>query len=108
MGTWVQGIRALEIQVLVQARSGNHDLAQAAYQEGLHRASAMPFPYGQARLLHAHGRLDRQQHNHTAAQATFAQALSILENLGAGKDAARLRHAIAHTPPEENPSYRAP
>ena len=108
MGAWVQGIRALEVHGMVLARDGHHDLARAAYQEGLDRARAMPFPYGQARLLHAHGLLDRQQQDHAAARAKFAQALAILERLGADHDAGRLRQAIAHTPPRQNPPGRTP
>ena len=103
MGAWVQGIRALVVHGMVLARDGHHDLARAAYQEGLDRARAMPFPYGQARLLHADGLLDRQQQDHAAAHAKFAQALAILERLGADNDADRLRQAIAHTPLSENP-----
>jgi ATP/maltotriose-dependent transcriptional regulator MalT len=103
MGAWVQGIRALEVHGMVLARDGHHDLARAAYQEGLDRVRVMPFPYGQARLLHADGLLDRQQQDHAAAHAKFAQALAILEGLGADHDAGRLRQAIAHTPPSENP-----
>ena len=107
MGAWVQGIRALEVHGMVLARDGHHDLARAAYQEGLDRARAMPFPYGQARMLHADGLLDRQQQDHAAAHAKFAQALAILERLGADNDAGRLRQAIAHTPPpSENPPYQ--
>jgi tetratricopeptide (TPR) repeat protein/transcriptional regulator with XRE-family HTH domain len=108
MGAWVQGIRALEVHGMVLARDGDHDLARAAYQEGLDRARAMPFPYGQARLLHACGLLDRQQQDHGAAQAKFAQALAILERLGADNDAGRLRQVIAHTPPRQNPPGRTP
>jgi tetratricopeptide (TPR) repeat protein len=102
MGTWLQGIRALEVHGMVLARDGQHDLARAAYQEGLDRARAMPFPYGQARLLHAWGLLDRQQQDHVAAQAKFAEALAILERLGADEDAARLRRASARTQPSGN------
>ena len=108
MGAWVQGIRALEVHGMVLARDGHHDLARAAYQEGLDRARAIPFPYGQARLLHACGLLDRQQQDHAAAHAKFAQALAILERLGADKDADRLRRAIADTPPRQNPPGRTP
>jgi hypothetical protein len=36
----------------------------------------------------------------------FAQALAILERLGADNDAGRLRQAIAHAPPSENPPYQ--
>jgi tetratricopeptide (TPR) repeat protein/transcriptional regulator with XRE-family HTH domain len=103
MGAWVQGIRALEVHGMVLARDGHHDLARTAYQEGLNRARAMPFPYGQARLLHAAGLLDRQQQDHAAAYAKFTQALAILERLGADNDAGRLRQAIAHTPPTGKP-----
>ena len=108
MGAWVQGIRALEVHGMVLARDGHDDLARAAYQEGLDRARAMPFPYGQARLLHADGLLDRQQQDHAAAHAKFAQALAILERLGADNDAGRLRQAIAYTPPRQNPPGRTP
>jgi hypothetical protein len=107
MTAWVQGIRALELHGMIQARRGHHDLAQAAYQEGLHRSQAMPFPYGQARLLHAYGLLDRQQANHAAAHAKFTQALDIVKGLGAGKDTARLRETITHTASTANPPRRA-
>ena len=72
-------------------------MARAAYHEGLDRAQAMPFPYGQARLLYACGLLDRQQQDHAAAHAKFAEALAIFERLGADKDAARLRRATARS-----------
>jgi len=98
MGAWLPGIYALEVDGMVLLRDGHHDLARAAYQEGLDRARAMPFPYGQARLLRADGLLDRQQQDHAAAHAKFAEALAILERLGAGKDADQLRRAIARTP----------
>ena len=99
----MQGIRALEVHGMVLARDGRHDQARAAYQEGLDRTRAMPFPYGQARLLYAYGLLDRQRQEHGAARAKFAQALAILERLGADNDAGRLRRAIADTPPSEDP-----
>jgi tetratricopeptide (TPR) repeat protein/transcriptional regulator with XRE-family HTH domain len=103
MGTWLQGIRALEVHGMVLARDGQHDLARSAYQEGLDRAQGMPFPYGQARLLHACSLLDRQQQDHAAAHAKFAEALAIFERLGAAEDAARLRRASARTQPSGNP-----
>ena len=99
MGAWLDLVRALEVHGMVLARDGHYDLARAAYQEGLDRARAMAFPYGQARLLHAYGLLDREHQDHGAAHAKFAQALAILERLGADNDADRLRRAIAETPP---------
>ena len=103
MGGWMQGIRALEVYGMVLAHDGHHDLARAAYQEGLDRAGTIRFPYGQARLLYAYGLFDRQRQEHGAARAKFAQALAILERLGADHDADRLRRAIADTPPSEDP-----
>jgi ATP/maltotriose-dependent transcriptional regulator MalT len=102
MGAWIQGIRALEVYGTVLARDGHHDLAGAAYQEGLDRARIIRFPYGQARVLHAYGLLDRQQQDNGAAHAKFAQALAILERLGADNEADRLRRAIADTPLSKN------
>lgn len=103
MGAWLQGIRALEALGMVQARDGHHELARTTYREGLRRAGAMPFPYGQARLLHAEGLLDRQQQDHAAALGKFAQALVIFERLGADQDASRLRRTIVPTPSGESP-----
>jgi hypothetical protein len=57
-------------------------------------------------MLRADGLLDRQQQDHGAAQAKFAQALAIFERLGADNDAGRLRQAIEHTPRRQNPPGR--
>jgi tetratricopeptide (TPR) repeat protein len=92
-GAWLYGIWALQVQGMVRARRGDHDLAQASYEEGLRRARAMPFPYGEARLLHAQGLLDRQRRNEAAARARFSDALAIAEILGAERDAIRFREA---------------
>jgi transcriptional regulator with XRE-family HTH domain len=94
-GAWLYGIWALQMHGMIQARQGNYELAAATYQDGLQRARAMPFPYGEARLLHAYGLLDRQQGNQTAARAKFADALAIAESIGADNDAERFREALA-------------
>jgi len=96
MGAWLQG--------MVEARDGHHNQARAAYREGLRRAETMPFPYGQARLLHVEGLLDRQQQDHAAAHAKFVQALAIFERLGAEQEASRLRRTIAHVPAQRLPT----
>lgn len=84
-GAWVFGSRALLVQGMVEARRGNHELARAAYEEGLQRTRAMPFPYGEAGLLQASGLLDREQGNEAAARGRFSQALAITDSL---------RHAV--------------
>ena len=75
---------------MAHACLGDHNRAQAAYLEGLQRARAMPFPYGEAHLLHAQGLLDRQEGDQTAAHAKFSAALAIFETMGAERDATRL------------------
>jgi tetratricopeptide (TPR) repeat protein len=97
IGAGLQEIWALRMHGMIETRHGNHELALAAYQDGLQRARAMPCPYGEAQLLHAHGLLDRQQGNQAAAQAKFSAALAIAETLGATKEAGRLREALAET-----------
>jgi len=94
-GAWLYGVGALQVRGAVQARQGDHDLAEAAYQEGLQRARAMPFPYGEARLLHAQGLLERQRGHEGAAHASFSAALTIAEALGAARDVRLLREAMA-------------
>ena len=81
---------------MIEARHGNHDLASAAYQDGLRRARAMPCPYGEGHLLQAYGLLDRQRGNQAAARAKFSDALAIAETLGADKEAASLRIVRRH------------
>ena len=93
-GAWLYGISALEARGMVQVRDGEHGPAQDTYQEGLRRARAMPFPYGEARLLHAQGLLERRQGNEAAAHAKFSAALAIAETLGADRDAIRIREAM--------------
>jgi len=108
-GAWLYGIWALQVQGMVQARRGDHDLADSSYQEGLKRARAMPFPYGEARLLHAQGLLDRQRRNEAAAQARFSDALAIALSLGAERDAVRFREASdtrQASGPETSPTRR--
>jgi hypothetical protein len=54
----------------------------------------MPFPYGEAQLLHAFGLLQRQRGNEARAREQLEDALRIFARLGAGKDVERVRAAI--------------
>jgi tetratricopeptide (TPR) repeat protein len=53
MEAWMPGIDALRVLGMAETRLGNNDLADRAYQEGLQRARAIPFPYAEARILDA-------------------------------------------------------
>lgn len=54
----------------------------------------MPFPYGEALLLHASGLLQRQPGNEAWARDQLEEALGIFGRLGAGKDVERVHAAI--------------
>lgn len=95
MGAWTHGVRALEVQGTVQAASGSLALAHASYREGLGHATAMPFPYGEARLRHAAGLLHHAQGDDGAARAGLSRALSIFDQLGADDNADQLRELLA-------------
>src|SRR5262249_40200693 len=82
-GAWVNGLRALEICGLVEARWGNPHLARAVYDEGLQRAGAIPFPYAEARLLHAYSLLEHQGGDRVSAETNRSAAHAIFETLGA-------------------------
>ncbi len=91
LGTWFQGVSARRIQGMIAARLGRYDAAEVAYGEGLRRARAMPFPYGEAQLLHASGLLQRQRGNEALAREQLEEALRIFRRLGAGRDVERVQ-----------------
>ena len=106
-GTWLYGALALRTRGLIAARQGDYERAERAYAEGLERVRAMPFPYGEARLLHAYGLLERQRGDQAAAEDKLARALAIFERLGAERDAEALRGLIARSEPLGNASSPA-
>jgi tetratricopeptide (TPR) repeat protein len=89
-GGWVNGLRALEICGMVEARWGDPHQARAVYDEGLQRARDTPFPYAEARLLNAYGLLD-QQAGDPVSETKLSAALAIFEQLGATRDANNIR-----------------
>jgi hypothetical protein len=89
MGAWLPGVEALRVLGLSEMRRGNDALVERAYEEGLERARAIPFPYVEARILHASGLLDRQRGDVASARVKLSEALAIMERLGA------MRHAEA-------------
>lgn len=94
-GAWLHAVDALHARGQVQAALGDHDGASATFEEGLRRARAIPFPYGEARLLHAHGLLDRRRDDRAAANDKLAAALAIYRTLGADTETVTLRAAIS-------------
>jgi tetratricopeptide (TPR) repeat protein/transcriptional regulator with XRE-family HTH domain len=77
---------ALWVQALVALRQEDAHTAERALEEGLTLAQAMPYPLGEARLLHVHGLLHIQQGEPAPARERLEAALAIFRQLGAGKD----------------------
>jgi tetratricopeptide (TPR) repeat protein len=100
MGTSFYGVSALWSQGMVHARLARYDAADAAYGEALRHARAMPFPYGEAQLLHASGLLERQRGNDVRADERLREALAIFERLGAARDIERIGAAIEEKRPK--------
>jgi dTDP-4-amino-4,6-dideoxygalactose transaminase len=94
VGTWFYGVSALRVQGMIATRLGRYDVADAAYKEGLSRARAMSFPYGEAQLLYASGLLDRRRRNAARTAEELKEALAIFQRLGATRDVERVQAAI--------------
>jgi len=87
---------ALRVHALVAMRGQCWDDAAGSIEEGLTLVRGMPFPYGEARLLHLSGALHAHQDPLDAvARERLRAALAIFERLGARKAVERARRDIA-------------
>ncbi len=92
---------ALRVQALVSMRGQRRDDAERSIEEGLALVRAMPFPYGEARLLHLSGLLHAHQDPMGAvAQDRLQAALAIFERLGARKAGERARRDMMSVDPK--------
>jgi Tfp pilus assembly protein PilF len=85
---------ALWVQALAALRQGDAHTAEHALEEGLTLAGAMPYPHGEARLLHTYGLLHIQQGEVDQASERLEAALAIFRRLGARRDAARVEQEL--------------
>ena len=76
-------VEALRVQVLIAMRREQVDLATYSLVEGLTLARAMPYTYGEARLLHLDGLLQLQLAKPEAARERQEAAKVIFSRLGA-------------------------
>jgi ATP/maltotriose-dependent transcriptional regulator MalT len=87
-------VDALRVQAMVQTRCGRAIEAAASLEEGLALAGAMPYPYAEARLLHAYGQLHAQKEEPAPARERLEAALAIFRRLGAHGDARRVEQEL--------------
>ena len=85
---------ALRVQALIAGRQGRVHEAEAALEEGLTLARAMPYPYAEARLLQAYGSLHTERGTPEPARVYLEAALAIFQHLGARKDVERTTHLL--------------
>ena len=85
-------VEALRVQVLIAMRREQVDLATYSLVKGLTLARAMPYTYGEARLLHLDGLLQLQLAKPEAARER--QEKVIFSRLGARMDNQRADLAL--------------
>jgi hypothetical protein len=77
---------ALRVQALVATRQRRWAEVERALDEGLAAARAVPYPYGEARLLHAYALMHAGKTEPQEARARLEAARDIFQRLGARKD----------------------
>jgi tetratricopeptide (TPR) repeat protein len=87
-------VDALRVQALIAIRQVDWALAERALDEGLTHARRMPYPYAEARLLHAYGQLHLQRDERAAARGRLEEALTIFERLGARRHALQVAQSL--------------
>jgi len=85
---------ALWARALVETRRGLWLEAERTLHEGLALARPMPYPFAEARLLHAYGVLHHEKGEPRQARACLDEALTIFRRLGARAEAARAQRAL--------------
>jgi adenylate cyclase len=88
-------VEALRVQAMVACRQEEWDDARRDLDEGLALAGSMPYPHGEARLLHVYGDMHSLKGELEPARERLEEALTIFRRLGARKDAERVAQAMA-------------
>jgi transcriptional regulator with XRE-family HTH domain/tetratricopeptide (TPR) repeat protein len=76
-------VNALRVHAMVLTRQEHWAEAEQSLEEGRALARAMPYPYAEARLLHAYGEMHAKRGDGEAARERLEAALTIFRRLGA-------------------------
>jgi tetratricopeptide (TPR) repeat protein/transcriptional regulator with XRE-family HTH domain len=87
-------VNALRVQAMVRICQERWVEAEQTLEEGLTMARSLPYPYGEARLLHVYGQMHAKRGEPGRARGRLEAALIIFRRLGARKDAERVEQAI--------------
>lgn len=86
---------ALHARAMVAQRRGRWEQAQRELDQALALCRAMQHPYGEAKMLYAHGVLHMQQRDDDKARSYFEGAVDILARLGERLYAERVEILVA-------------
>jgi tetratricopeptide (TPR) repeat protein len=86
---------ALWVQAMILTRRQEWDAAASALDEGLALARATPYPYAEALLLHAYGRLHIERGEGAEARERLEAALASFRRLGARKDVEQVEQLLS-------------
>ncbi len=88
-------VDALRVQGLVAIHQQRWAAAEGNLEEGVALARSLPYPYAEARLLHAYGQLHSANGRPERARDSLEAALVTFKRLGAREDARRTARALA-------------
>jgi transcriptional regulator with XRE-family HTH domain/tetratricopeptide (TPR) repeat protein len=91
-------VSALQIQARLSARNAQWPAAGKAIEEALALCRAMPYPYGEARVLYTAGALLTRKGERTAARKQLEAAHAILTQLGERLYAQHVEQAVKTLP----------
>jgi tetratricopeptide (TPR) repeat protein len=92
-------VDALRVQALLAMRRRAWGKAEAALEESLELARTLPYPYAEAKALHAYGALDTARGESALAREQYALALAIYDHLGEGPYRSQAARALAESAP---------
>ncbi|HEX3270186.1 MAG TPA: AAA family ATPase [Ktedonobacterales bacterium] len=98
-------VDALRIQALLAVMQERWEVAEAALDEALRLARAMPYPYAEAKSLWVYGRLEAARGNQTAARKRFTAALASCDRLGEGLYRKRIKHDLVALKSSSGPAH---
>jgi hypothetical protein len=75
-------VDALRVQALPAMRRRAWGKAEAALHESLELARTLPYPYAEAKALHAYGAFDVARGESALAREKYEQALAVSDRLG--------------------------
>jgi len=95
LGRRIELVHALRVLGMLRRYQGRWDEGQRVFEEAVHLARSMPYPYAEARALYEWGLLRLQKGDPQQGQERLEEALAIFQRLGARPHIERAEQALA-------------